>query len=69
MSEQVAVQSQYLRLPEAAEYIAMSPEFLRRVHREGRGPDRIRCGRVILYARSALDAFLAGRAESGTANA
>jgi predicted DNA-binding transcriptional regulator AlpA len=69
MHEQTPVPEQYLRLPEAAAYITMSQQFLRRAHREGRGPNRIRCGRVILFTRSALDAFLAGRAEvSGSSN-
>jgi predicted DNA-binding transcriptional regulator AlpA len=68
MQEQTTVPTQYLRLPEAAAYIHMSPQFLRRAHREGRGPDRIRVsGKVILFARTALDSWLTSQADVSTA--
>lgn len=59
------VHTEYLRLPEAAKYIAMSPQFLRKAHRAGTSPSRIRCGgKVILFSRSALDSWLASQADA-----
>jgi predicted DNA-binding transcriptional regulator AlpA len=64
MSEQSSVPAQYLRLPQAASYISMSPAFLRKEHRLGRGPERIRCGKCLLFSRCALDRWLAARTET-----
>jgi predicted DNA-binding transcriptional regulator AlpA len=65
MSEQSAVvQTDYMRMPQAAAYIGMSPQFLRKVHRLGNGPERIRAGKCLLFTRAALDRWLAERTES-----
>jgi hypothetical protein len=67
MLEQIAAPQQRYRLKGAADYILMSPAFLRKAHRNGTGPDRIRCGsKVILFEKSALDAWLESRKEVST---
>jgi hypothetical protein len=68
MSEQTAgVPTEYLRLPEAAAYIRMSTQFLRKAHRTGRGPDRLRVGKCLLFTKTALDTWLSARAEAPAA--
>jgi len=57
--------TEYLRLTEAAEYIRMSPQYLRKVHRGGNGPDRLRAGKCLLFTRASLDKWLSARAEAG----
>lgn len=63
MSEQTAVPSENMRLETAAAYIGMSPQFLRKAHRMGTGPERIRLGKCIIFRKSSLDAFLQARIE------
>ena len=68
MPEQTTVPTEYLRIKDAARYVAMSPQYLRAAHREGHGPARIRCGgKVILFSRTALDSWLASQADVSTA--
>jgi predicted DNA-binding transcriptional regulator AlpA len=64
MTEQTTVQAQYLRLPQAAAYLGMSQQFLRRAHREGRGPNRFRAGtKTIVFLRADLDAWVISQRE------
>lgn len=50
-----------MRRPAAAEYIGLSRRTLETLDRDGRGPARIRLGRVVGYLRGDLDAWLASR--------
>jgi hypothetical protein len=56
-----------LRERDAARYVGLTPSFLRAA-RLGRcdGPIYVRAGRVVLYLRADLDAFLAARRVGGT---
>jgi excisionase family DNA binding protein len=68
MPEQTTVPTEYLRINQAAKYVAMSPQYLRAAHRKGQGPARMRCGgKVILFSRSELDSWLASQADVSTA--
>jgi predicted DNA-binding transcriptional regulator AlpA len=59
--------AQRYRLKDAAKYILMSTTFLRKAHKNGTGPDRIRSGsKVIIFEKSALDAWLESRKEVST---
>jgi hypothetical protein len=51
-----------LREPEAAQYLGLTPSFLRAA-RVGRceGPPYVRVGRAVVYLRPDLDAFLQAR--------
>lgn len=53
MSHQVHMKAQ-----EAAPYICVKPDTLRVWRRRGRGPAYIKTGRLVLYRRSDLDAWL-----------
>jgi excisionase family DNA binding protein len=50
-----------LRVPEAADYIGISPDTLYRLRATGDGPPFIRIGHVLLYDTRELDAWLAAR--------
>lgn len=65
MSEYPATSLQpTMRIDAAAEYVCLSTITLRRLHREGKGPRRTRAGgRIIVYLRNDLDAWLASRVE------
>lgn len=65
--QQTTVPTEYLRLPEAAQYIRMSTQFLRKVHRAKQGPDRLRVGKCLLFTKTALDTWLLARAEASGA--
>jgi predicted DNA-binding transcriptional regulator AlpA len=54
---------EYLRIKEAAKFIGMSSAFLRKVAREGHGPERVRCGKVLLYPIVGLRRYMAERVE------
>jgi len=53
----------FLRIKEAAKVIDMSPSFLRKEAKLGRGPERARLGKVILYPMDGLRAYLSSRME------
>jgi hypothetical protein len=47
---------EFLRIKPAASFIGMSASFLRKEARNSRGPERVRCGKVLLYPISGLRA-------------
>lgn len=55
--------TEYMRLREAASFINMSPAFLRKEARLGRGPERVRCGKVLLYPMAGLRRYMTERTE------
>jgi predicted DNA-binding transcriptional regulator AlpA len=61
------IEREFLRRKEAAEFIAMSPEFLRKAEREGTGPKVSRLGRAPVYKISDLRDWVASRAKDGEA--
>ena len=59
--------SDYLRPPEAAEYVRLSTSTLAKMRVYGTGPSFIKAGaRVVLYSIVALDEWLASRAFQNT---
>lgn len=50
--------SEYLRTPEAAEYVGLSRQYLEIARYRGDGPAWIRIGRAVRYRRSALDEWM-----------
>lgn len=53
----------YVRIREAAQLINMSPAYLRKVARLGIGPERVRCGKVLLYPVTGLRCWMAQHTE------
>ena len=64
MDSQAILPSEYLRTPEAANYLSLSPQFLEVCRHRGEGPPYVKIGRAIRYRRSALDDWMTAR-ESG----
>jgi excisionase family DNA binding protein len=61
-------ESRWLRLPEAASYLRVSPRSLsNRTWREQRGIPTVRLGRLLLFDASQLDAWLNCQNEGGQA--
>ncbi|HLW78185.1 MAG TPA: helix-turn-helix domain-containing protein [Terriglobia bacterium] len=59
----------YLRPPDAAEYLGVSPKFLAHARIRGDGPPFIRAsGRLILYAVADLDQWLGARRRTSTSD-
>lgn len=54
---------EFLRIKEAAQFIGMSPAFLRKEARHSRGPERARVGKVLLYPVAGLRRYIADRTE------
>jgi hypothetical protein len=54
---------EFLRIKEAANFIGMSPAFLRKEARLGRGPERIRCGKVLLFPVAGLRRYMSDLTE------
>jgi predicted DNA-binding transcriptional regulator AlpA len=52
-----------------ADYTGLSPVTLRRWRMTGAGPRFVRLGRAVRYRKAAVDAFLAGREYTTTAEA
>lgn len=63
MSTTTTVTPEYLRLPQAARLISMSPAFLRKCIRLGNGPSVIRLGKSPVVAVSELHRWMASRVE------
>lgn len=57
------VQAEFLRIKPASAFIGMSPAFLRKEARLKRGPERIRCGKVLLYPIAGLRRYMSDRTE------
>jgi hypothetical protein len=57
MSE-VSLQPCYLRTPQAACYLSLSPRTLEKLRVVGGGPEYSKIGRVVLYAIAELDVWL-----------
>ena len=49
---------------EAANYLGVSKETIRRWRRERRGPEHYRIGRIIRYSTQALERFVAAHTEA-----
>jgi hypothetical protein len=54
---------EFLRIHEAAQFINMSPAFLRKEARLKRGPERVRCGKCLLYDINSLRRYMTERTE------
>ncbi len=54
---------EYLRRKDAAKFIGMSVAYLRGCERLGKGPERVRCGKIPLYTLEGLRRFMAARIE------
>jgi hypothetical protein len=63
MTTQVQLSTEFLRIKEAARTINMSTAFMRKEARAGRGPQRVRCGKIILYPVEGLRQYMAERVE------
>lgn len=50
----------------AAEYPGLTPSWLRRQRWDHKPPVHIRCGRVVMYRRSDIEAFLAANTVRGS---
>ena len=61
-----AVLSAYLRVPEAAAYLRLSKSTVDKMRTAGTGPRYCKTGRIVVYARSDLDAWLVSRARHST---
>jgi hypothetical protein len=57
---------EFMRLPDAAKFIGMSPGFLRKEARLKRGPERARVGKCLLYPVASLRRYVKERTEQGT---
>jgi len=55
--------AEFLRIQVAAKFIGMSPAFLRKEARLKRGPERVRCGKCLLYHIDSLREYMASRTE------
>lgn len=60
VTDHVASPDRWLRTPEAARLLALSPSTLAKLRCTGGGPEYIKLGRAVAYAESALRAWLAG---------
>ena len=58
----------WLRRPEAAAHLGISPSLLEKLDALGDGPLCARIGRVRIYKRSILDQYAADRSQSNNAN-
>ena len=58
----------WLRRPEAAAHLGISPSLLEKLDALGDGPLCARIGRVRIYKRSTLDQYAADRSQSKTPN-
>jgi hypothetical protein len=58
------VPTEFLCIKEAASFIGMSPAFLRKQARLGRGPDRARCGKVLVFPVAGLRRYVAAQTEA-----
>ena len=59
----------YLRVREAAAYLNLSKSTLDKLRTAGTGPRYAKAGRIVVYARADLDAWLAGRVRQSTSEA
>ena len=62
-------QPQNLRPCEAAEYVRHAPQTLAKLRCYGGGPRYIKSGRLVLYARADLDAWLESKKRASTSEA
>lgn len=67
MSNEPATPAAYMTVREAAAFVRVHPEHLKRLCRQGRGPRVIRLGRALRYARADLDAWMAQHAQGAAA--
>ena len=58
----------WLRRPEAAAHLGISPSLLEKLDALGDGPLCARIGRVRIYKRSTLDQYAADRSQTNNAN-
>jgi predicted DNA-binding transcriptional regulator AlpA len=58
----------YLRTPAAADYLGVSESYLEKQRISGNGPEFIKIGKSVLYARTALDAFAQRRTRRSTSD-
>jgi len=58
-----------LKTHEAAEYLRLSPRTLEHWRETGSGPQFVKMGRIVRYAREALEAYLANSKYRSTAEA
>lgn len=59
----------YLRVRQAAAYLGLSKSTLDKLRTAGTGPSYAKAGRIVVYARADLDAWLAGRKRQSTSEA
>ena len=60
----------YLRVPDAARYVGLTPSTLAKMRLRGDGPRYSKAGpRIVVYARADLDAWIAGRSRQSTSEA
>ena len=57
----------YMTIREAAAYLRVHPEHLKKLCRQARGPRRIVIGRSVRFARADLDAWMAQHAQGAAA--
>ena len=63
-------ESVYLRVPDAARYVGLTPSTLAKMRLRGDGPRYSKAGpRIVVYAVADLDAWLAGRVRRSTSEA
>lgn len=62
------VEDSWLRRPEAAAHLGISPSLLEKLDALGDGPLCARIGRVRIYKRSTLDQYAADRSQTNNAN-
>ena len=65
-SGDVSVTSPLLDCQSAANYLGISASFLAKRRLTGDGPQYAKIGRRVMYAKSALEAFLAARLRQST---
>lgn len=58
----------YLRTPQAAEYIGISKSTLAKLRVSGRGPVYSKCGRSVVYRRIDLDAWISSGVRTSTSH-
>lgn len=61
--------SQFLKTPDAAAYLSLSPSFLAKKRLTGDGPDFIKMGRSVVYSINALENYAAGNKRRSTSEA
>jgi predicted DNA-binding transcriptional regulator AlpA len=62
MAEATTVAPEFLRRPQAAKFVGMSPAFLRKAEKNGQGPKCSRLGKSPVYKISDLREWVAARA-------